>query len=155
MKTFIALACLALVGCPTTNTPGGDASVDRDAPAVDAAAAPCMPEGTWVLAGWVGDPGNARDCVTPEAVPLAFGSDGVPIASDGNPLMCPATCDATTCSVVPVSGPTCTGSLRIVRACSGGPGSRGRFVIRGETADFEAELLETTCIFRTSASRAR
>ncbi len=170
MKTFLALACLALVGCPTTNMPGGDASVVRDAPvaddggapgndarALDAAAAPCMPEGTWAVDAWVADPANAPDCMMPDTTPLTFGADGVPITSDGNRLMCPPTCDAMSCSVVPVAGPACEGSFRIGRACSGGPGGAARFVIRGGTADFEAEL-ETatgTCTFRTSATRTR
>jgi hypothetical protein len=172
MKTFLALACLALVGCPTSNTPG-DASVDRDAPpgtdatgpdasapdapTTDAAAAPCMPGGTWLLGVWSPDAANAPDCMTPDTTPLTFGVDGVPVGSDGSPLVCPASCDATSCSITPVSAPTCTGSFRILRACSGGPGGTARFAIHGETADFEAELETTTgtCIFRVSATRAR
>lgn len=140
-SSLASLACLLLVGCPTTNSLG-DAGPRVDASVVDAAAqdapvVPCMPEGTWAPSRWEPLPSNAADCMPPELTPVSFNAAGLPIGSDGAVFVCPAMCDAMSCSVEPVGGPECRGLLTVGRACTGGPGGTALFVLRGDTFEFE------------------
>lgn len=160
-RSLFALACLALAGCPTTNTASDSGPrVDVptvDAPTVDAPIARCMPEGTWAPLSWVGDPTNAAGCVNPGMEPVRFNAEGTPIGSDGAAFVCPAMCDAMSCSVMPVAGPSCTGMLSVARACTGGPGGTARFTLRGDTFDFEVRTEAPSgdgfCTFRGAGNR--
>lgn len=169
--TPFLLACLALVGCPTTNTTdsgprvdaptaSGDSAVMLDdssviAPdafvSVDAhSGSSCMPAGLYRATMWTADPGNSPGCEAPSTTePVRIGALGQPLNADGTPIGCPPSCAAGECTITNATAPSCTGGLHLGASCTGGSVGDVTYTFNGTNATFGFSLISATrrCVF--------
>ena len=170
--TPFLFACLALAGCPTTNTAAdsgpradaptasGDSAVMLDDSAVSApdafvrvdahSASSCMPAGVYRATMWTADPGNSAGCEAPSTTdPVRIGALGQPLDADGTPISCPPSCAAGECTITNATAPSCTGGLHLGASCTGGLVADVTYTINGTNATFGFSLISETrrCVF--------